>query len=165
MGDKAFDGTGKDVAAQAFTWAIDALNGGLTPLAPRLALIRRPSSVSVCSCANAGTRSTASTSAKPSCVYCSKRCANAAAHALLELIARTGMRRGEAMALRWQDVDLEAGTLRIRGTMARVGGELLVAEPKTAKSRRTLPLSPALIARLKWQQRTQARERKRAANT
>ena len=48
--------------------------------------------------------------------------------------------------------------------MARVDGELLVTEPKTAKSRRTLPLSPALIARLKWQQGTQARERKRAAN-
>jgi integrase len=86
-------------------------------------------------------------------------------HALLELIARTGMRRGEAMALKWDDVDLEAGSLRIRGTMARVDGELLVTEPKTAKSRRTLPLSPALIARLKWQQGTQARERRRASNT
>ena len=86
-------------------------------------------------------------------------------HALLELIARTGMRRGEALALKWQDVDLEAGTLRIRGTLARVDGKLLVTEPKTAKSRRTLPLSPALIARLKWQQGTQTRECKRAGNT
>ncbi len=85
-------------------------------------------------------------------------------HALLELIARTGMRRGEALALKWEDIDLDAGTLRIRGTLARVGGELVVTEPKTAKSRRTLPLSPAAVARLKWQRAVRTRERQRAAN-
>jgi len=85
-------------------------------------------------------------------------------HALLELIARTGMRRGEALALMWDDVDFDSGTLRVRGTLSRVGGELRVSEPKTAKSRRTLPLSRAVSARLKWQRAVQARERERAAN-
>ena len=85
-------------------------------------------------------------------------------HALLELIARTGMRRGEALALKWDDVDTETGTLRVRGTLSRVDGTLVVSEPKTAKSRRTLPLSPAVIARLKWQRAVQAREREQAAN-
>ncbi len=57
------------------------------------------------------------------------------------LLVNTGLRRGEALALQWSDVDLEAGTLRVRGTLARVDGRLEVTEPKTAKSRRPCPLS------------------------
>lgn len=59
---------------------------------------------------------------------------------LFELLVNTGLRRGEALALQWSDVDLEAGTLRVRGTLARVNGRLEVTEPKTAKSKRTVPL-------------------------
>jgi integrase len=60
---------------------------------------------------------------------------------LFTLLVNTGLRRGEAMALHWSDVDLEAGTLRVRGTLPRVNGKLEVTEPKTAKSRRAVPLS------------------------
>ena len=60
---------------------------------------------------------------------------------LFELVVNTGLRRGEALALQWSDVDLEAGTLRVRGTLARVHGRLEVTEPKTARSKRTVPLS------------------------
>ena len=59
---------------------------------------------------------------------------------LFDLLVNTGLRRGEALALQWSDVDLEAGTLRVRGTLARVNGKLEVTEPKTAKSKRTVPL-------------------------
>jgi len=85
-------------------------------------------------------------------------------HDMLALIAATGLRRGEALALRWPDVDLEAGTLRVKGTLARVEGELVVSEPKTKQSRRTLPLSPALVSLLDRHRRTQAEERLRAGN-
>jgi integrase len=80
------------------------------------------------------------------------------------LIAGTGLRRGEALALRWADVDIEANTLRVRGTLARVGKELVVTEPKTARSRRMLRLSPAMIAVLRAHKAAQNVERIKAAN-
>ena len=67
----------------------------------------------------------------------------------LVLVATTGMRRGEALALSWQSVNFEAGTLRVEGTLGRVGRELLITEPKTERSRHTVPLSPAMVALLK----------------
>ena len=60
------------------------------------------------------------------------------------LLVNTGLRRGEALALRWSDVDLDAGVLRVRGTLARVDGALVVTEPKTAKSRRSVRSPPRL---------------------
>lgn len=82
----------------------------------------------------------------------------------LVLIAATGLRRGEALALLWDDVDLDAGTLRVRGTLARVGGKLIVTEPKTARSRRVLHLSPGLVVAIKAHRKAQAAERIKAAN-
>ena len=81
---------------------------------------------------------------------------------LLALIAATGLRRGEAGALSWSDVDWIHSTLRVRGTLTRIDGELKVTEPKTAKSRRTLPLSPGAIALLKAHRARQREERIRA---
>lgn len=83
---------------------------------------------------------------------------------VLALIALTGMRRGEALALKWSDVDFEAHTLSIRGTLARVDGALTVSEPKTERSRRVLPLSPAVSRLLEAHRRAQRVERMRAAN-
>ncbi|MCW2497517.1 site-specific integrase [Jatrophihabitans sp.] len=82
----------------------------------------------------------------------------------LALIAGTGLRRGEALALRWDDVDLEAGTLRVRGTLARINGELVVTETNTQRSRRSIRLSPALVKLLTAHRKTQIGERLRAAN-
>lgn len=65
--------------------------------------------------------------------------------ALFDLLVNTGLRRGEALALHWDDVDLEAGLLRVRGTLARVDGDLVVTDTKTEKSRRTVPLSPDAV--------------------
>ena len=53
----------------------------------------------------------------------------------------SGRRRGETLALQWSDVDLVTGMLRVRGTLSRIDGELLVTEPKTAKSKRSVPIS------------------------
>lgn len=71
-----------------------------------------------------------------------------------------GLRRGEALALRWSDVDLDAGTLRVSRTLSRVaGGGLVFTEPKTERSRRTVPLPAALVAELRAHRVRQAAER------
>jgi integrase len=78
---------------------------------------------------------------------------------VLVLIAATGLRRGEALALHWSDVDLDAGMLVVRGTLGRVGGKLLITEPKTDRSRRAVPIAPPLVAMLLAHRADQEAER------
>jgi integrase len=77
---------------------------------------------------------------------------------LFALLVNTGLRRGEALALHWRDVDLAAGALRVRGTLARVDGHLVVTETKTDKSRRTVPLSPTTVGILRDVRQRQRQE-------
>lgn len=76
----------------------------------------------------------------------------------LVVVALTlGLRRGEVLALRWENVDLEAGTLIVAATLTRRTGHGLVeSSPKTARSRRTLPLPQTCIRALRDQRRAQA---------
>jgi integrase len=85
-------------------------------------------------------------------------------HPALTLIAATGLRKGEALALRWDAVDLDAGTLAITATLARIDGELVVSQPKTARSRRIVPLRPGIVWLLKRHRTAQIEERLRAGN-
>ena len=62
---------------------------------------------------------------------------------LLELT--TGMRRGELLALRWDDLDFAAGKLRIDKQVYPVGGKLIISEPKTKAANRTIILPPAMV--------------------
>ncbi len=65
-------------------------------------------------------------------------------HVLWVLLGTTGMRLGEALGLKWDDVDPAEGRLVIRRTLQRHPGRGLVfAPPKTEKSRRTSHLSKA----------------------
>lgn len=69
------------------------------------------------------------------------------------LLAYTGMRRGEALALNWEDVDFKNKSLKINKTLARnsLAHELLVQEAKTAASNRTISLDQETINILqKW---------------
>jgi len=77
---------------------------------------------------------------------------------LFLLLLGTGLRRGEALALRWPDVDLDGATVRVRGTLSRVGGALVVTEPKTA-ARRSVPLPGRVVEELRAHRRAQVEER------
>ncbi|MBA3779735.1 MAG: site-specific integrase [Chloroflexi bacterium] len=68
-----------------------------------------------------------------------------------------GMRQGELLALRWQDVDLEAGTVSVRHTLQRDGRTL--AAPKTERAKRTLRLGGEVLASLRAHRVRQLEER------
>ncbi len=72
------------------------------------------------------------------------------------LAATTGLRRGELLALRWQDVDLEARELHVRAALEQVNGRVTRQRPKTTRSRRTVPLSPKAVEALKAHRATQS---------
>ncbi len=69
--------------------------------------------------------------------------------ALYLLAIHTGLRQGELLALRWEDLDLETGTLRVRRTLTRTKGTYSTGEPKTKKSRRTVRLTTGAVVALR----------------
>jgi integrase len=73
-----------------------------------------------------------------------------------------GLRRGELLGLRWDDVDLPARTLTVARALQRADGELRIVQPKTQRSRRVLPLPEVVVAALERQRARQAAERLRA---
>jgi integrase len=76
------------------------------------------------------------------------------------LAATTGMRRGEVLGLRWQDVDLEAGRVSVVRSLTVVGGyEMHISEPKTAKGRRSVALDDQTVKALKGHRERQMLER------
>jgi integrase/predicted RNA-binding Zn-ribbon protein involved in translation (DUF1610 family) len=79
--------------------------------------------------------------------------------ALWRLLAMTGARRGEALGLRWDDLDVEAATITIRRALVPLGGEVQISEPKTARGRRRLALDPLTMEALKAHAARQADER------
>jgi integrase len=68
---------------------------------------------------------------------------------LIVLMLGSGLRRGEALALHWRDVDLSAGHVRVRWTLARVDRQLVFNEPKTDKSRRFVSLPSPVVEMLR----------------
>jgi integrase len=58
--------------------------------------------------------------------------------ALFVLAVATGLRQGELLGLKWEDVDLSTGKLTVKRSLAEVGGEFLLKEPKSKNSRRTI---------------------------
>ena len=69
--------------------------------------------------------------------------------ALYVLAISTGLREGELLALRWEDLDLEGGVLRVSQTLTRAGGKVSVGPPKTKNSRRTVGLTDGAIEALR----------------
>lgn len=66
-----------------------------------------------------------------------------------------GLRRGELVGLRWEDVDFEAGTLSVRQSIQRLGGELVIGGLKNKSARRTIVLPAVTLSALRrhstWQ--------------
>jgi integrase len=89
---------------------------------------------------------------------------------LWTLLLGTGLRLGEALGLRWSDIDFAAGTLAVRGTLvsvprharpvapkwSRTGLRLRLAEPKTDASRRTIALPDFVVDALRVHEEQQA---------
>jgi len=74
-----------------------------------------------------------------------------------------GLRMGEALGLKWSDIDLEAGTLRVHRQLQRIreGGGLVFSEPKNA-SRRTIDLPQRVLEALRGRRKRQLEEQLRA---
>ena len=76
-------------------------------------------------------------------------------HALFYVLLHTGMRRGEALALRWRHVDFGIESLGVQAyisvseSLSKVAGKVLIKEPKTASGKRRIALPPscALVLR------------------
>lgn len=81
-------------------------------------------------------------------------------HALYAVALALGLRQGEALGLRWQDVDFDAGTLQVCVALHQArGGPARLVEPKTRQSRRTLPLPAPIVPLLRAHRTRQLRER------
>ena len=61
----------------------------------------------------------------------------------------TGLRRGELLALQWSDLNFDTGELRVTKQICRINGKLVISEPKTKASVRTLLLPPTILDMLK----------------
>jgi integrase len=75
-----------------------------------------------------------------------------------------GLRKGEALGLTWDDVDLDQAEVTISWQLQRVGGQLLHRETKTEGSDVTLPLPPICVATLQLRRRQQQEARSAAGD-
>jgi integrase len=66
-----------------------------------------------------------------------------------------GLRKGELLGLCWRDINFGDATLTVRQALQRVGGHLVLVEPKTARSRRVVPVPPPTLAALCGHRRRQ----------
>ena len=80
-------------------------------------------------------------------------------YAAFVLLILYGLRRGEALGLRWTDIDFEAGTIQIRQQLQRVQGQLILGPLKTRASQRDMPLLDLAREALEGQAAQQAAHR------
>jgi len=80
-------------------------------------------------------------------------------HALWLLALHTGMRESELLGLCWDDLDLIGGRVRVAAQLVREDGAWARTPPKTRSGRRSLALSPDVVAALREHQRRMELER------
>jgi integrase len=71
----------------------------------------------------------------------------------------TGMRRGEIVALRWGDIDLDGGKIRVERSLEETKAGLAFKEPKTKAGRRAVAIPTSIVAELRAHWRAQQEER------
>jgi integrase len=79
--------------------------------------------------------------------------------ALITVALAVGLRQGEALGLRWHDLDLDAATLTVRYQVQRIDGEWQFTEPKSKRSRRKLALPTFVVVALRAHRTRQLEER------
>ena len=82
--------------------------------------------------------------------------------ALFSVALACGLRLGEATGLKWEDVDLSTGEVRIRQQLQVVKRQLVLQDLKTVKSRRTLALPPVCVNALRAYRTRQREQRLKA---
>lgn len=75
-----------------------------------------------------------------------------------------GANRAELLGLRWQDVNLQTGTVKIHQVLTRVDGQFILGEPKTENRKAIVTLPPVAVEALKRHKRRQAAERLQAGD-
>jgi integrase len=80
-------------------------------------------------------------------------------HVVWRLVLTRGLRRGEVCGLKWEDIDLDSGHLRIRRALLEFGGRVTVDTPKSRKSARVVSLDAETVRLLREHRRQQATER------
>ena len=84
---------------------------------------------------------------------------------LYSIALSVGLRRGEILGLRWQDLDLEAGMLSVRQAAQRIRGKgMTFVPPKTDRAHRTVNVPSPVIASLRRHRRAQLEERLKAGS-
>ena len=78
--------------------------------------------------------------------------------ALYMLCVTVGLRQGEALGLRWRDLDLGSAVLHISVALQRIDGTYRLVEPKTPRSRRTIALPEIVVSYLRAHQGRQLLE-------
>jgi integrase len=86
-------------------------------------------------------------------------------YALCVVLLAVGLQRGEALGLRWVDIDLDGRTLRVRRTLQRAAGKLHFVPPKTARSARTVPLPAVCVSALQEHRAKQETGRRKAGDS
>jgi integrase len=84
--------------------------------------------------------------------------------ALYSIALTMGLRQGEILGLRWQDIDLEVADLRVSKQLQRVDGKLQLVAPKTARSRRTLAVPASIVSSLREHRDRQEQEKTEEGN-
>ncbi len=82
--------------------------------------------------------------------------------ALYMLAISTGMRQGEMLALKWEDINFDARTLQVKRTLSTAtGGGFKFGAPKTARSRRSIKLPGTALSALRQHREVQFEERRK----
>lgn len=83
---------------------------------------------------------------------------------LIHIAIGTGLRQGELLALRWQDVNFQEKSIQVQNTLTRLNGQFVLSPPKTDKSRRKVFLDDSSMRALERQAK-QIEEARLAAGT